>query len=159
MKKAEQGDAYLLNAGGLPRGGLTFLRSQYPDAADLNDDAYLPFVLTEIAAAMFPSAEQQPEIGVHGCDSEGSSALHYACSWGDLRAVRLLVEAGADVNKLADMDETPLQIAVHSRFLDIIEFLLAHGAKKDQKDAFGYTPLGWAKQIKYSDVVELLERR
>lgn len=158
MKKAGQGDTYLLNDGGLPRGGLMFLRSQYPDAADLTDDAYLPFVLREIAAAMFPS-EQPPEIGVHGCDSEGGSALHYACSWGDLRAVRLLVEAGADVNNLADMDETPLQIAVHSRFLDIIEFLLVHGAKKDQKDAFGYTPLEWAKQIEYSDVVELLERR
>lgn len=158
MKKQGKNNAYLLNAGGFPRVGQMFLSAENPDAASLTDEAYLRFVLTQIAAAMYPLAEQPPDIGIHGCDSEGSSALHYACTWGDLRAVRLLVEAGADVNKLGDMDETPLHSAVGSRFLDIVEFLLARGATQDQKDAFGYTPLEWAKQMEYSDVVGVLER-
>jgi uncharacterized protein len=159
VKKRGEKDGYLLNHGGFPRLGQVVLNMENPDASALSDPAYLEFVLAQVAAAMFPLAGEPPKIDIHTCDSEDNSVLHYACTWGDIRAVRLLVGAGASVNKLGDMDQTPLHCAVSSRFLDIIEFLLNHGATQDQKDAFGYTPLEWAKQMEYSDVISILQRR
>ncbi len=158
MIKPDEKENYLLNHGGFPRLSQIFLNMENPDAKALSDPAYLEFVLTNAAAAMFPLAEEPPRIDIHVCDSEDNSVLHYACRWGDLRAVRLLVESGAKVNKLGDMDTSPIHCAVSSRFVDIVEFLLAHGATQDQQDAFGYTPLEWAKQMEFSDVISALQQ-
>lgn len=159
VKKRMAENDYLMNNGGYPRLGQMFLHMNNPNASALNDADYLEFVLSQAADAMFPDSDQPPKIGVDTRDSEGDSLLHYASTWGDLRAVRLLVETGADINVLGDMDKTPLHVAVEGRFLDIVEFLLTRGATQDERDAFGYTPLEWAQQMEYADVVAVLQRR
>jgi|OM-RGC.v1.038230396 hypothetical protein len=37
--------------------------------------------------------------------------------------VKYLVEKGADVNKVTDMDETPLMVSSARGYLDIVKFL------------------------------------
>ncbi len=120
-----------------------------------SDEEYFVLVKQKIAEVLFPFAEL-PTMGLDDRGPEGDSLLHVACTWGDLRAVQLLIHAGADVNATGDMDQTPLHIAVSARFLDIVEFLLARGAVQT-KDAFGYTPLEWAKQMEYTDITEALK--
>jgi hypothetical protein len=62
----------------------------------------------------------------------GEVALGYACSWGQLEAAKVLVEAGADVNAIEHNPErgyryTPLDCA--QRYPWIADYLRKHGAK------------------------------
>jgi hypothetical protein len=73
----------------------------------------------------------------HGADLErrndwGETALGYACSWNQLGAARMLVEAGADVNAVEDDPNTGYRCTALdcARDPEIIDFLRSHGAKR-----------------------------
>jgi uncharacterized protein len=54
--------------------------------------------------------------------------LHTVCTWGELEPVKLLVDAGADVNARGDKGCTPLFNAVMGENADVVTFLLSRGA-------------------------------
>ena len=59
----------------------------------------------------------------------GMTALHFAARDGQKDAVRALVEAGADVNKVDPGDKsTPLVIAITNGHYDVAKYLADHGA-------------------------------
>jgi ankyrin repeat protein len=59
----------------------------------------------------------------------GMTALHFAARDGQKDAVRALVEAGADVNKVSPGDKsTPLVIAITNGHYDVAKYLADHGA-------------------------------
>ena len=71
---------------------------------------------------------------------EGVSLLHVAAEYGNFNAARALVEAGADVNARAEIDEhglnghTPLfhtVNSIHNRSEPIMRLLLAAGVRTD----------------------------
>jgi hypothetical protein len=79
----------------------------------------------------------------HGADierrnDEGETALGFAVSWGSLETVRLLVEAGADVNAIEGLPEGYLSTALDSACSDnpeydrreIRAYLREHGARR-----------------------------
>ena len=68
---------------------------------------------------------------------EGDSCLHIAAARGDLRAVRLLVDAGADVNLCGDLGNTPLHYARKGSHQDVVRLLLGHGAMPYLTNEFG----------------------
>jgi hypothetical protein len=64
------------------------------------------------------------------CNDWGEVAIGYACSWGQLEAVKLLVEAGADVNAVEVHREkrrrnTPLDCTDH--YPEIADYLRSKG--------------------------------
>jgi len=59
----------------------------------------------------------------------GETPLHYLAVENHLRAVALLVEAGAEVNTLNSCRGTPLSEAASLGYDELVAFLLAHGAK------------------------------
>jgi hypothetical protein len=64
-------------------------------------------------------------------NDDGETALGYACSWDQVEAVRILVEAGADVNAIehdpvTGYRDTALDCAHHP---EIVAYLRSHGAK------------------------------
>ncbi|MGF1596229.1 MAG: sigma-70 family RNA polymerase sigma factor [Acidimicrobiales bacterium] len=65
--------------------------------------------------------------------SERATALVRAAGTGDLRLVRVLVEAGAQVSGACGCvdGETPLVAAVNIGATDVVEFLIDHGASLD----------------------------
>jgi len=73
---------------------------------------------------------------------DGDTCLHSAAHRGDFRAVELLVKAGLDVNRQGDIGNTPLHYASAP---EIVEFLLANGARTDINNALGTPPL-WRHQ-------------
>lgn len=79
---------------------------------------------------------------------------------GKTRAIRFLVDIGADVNKPCDhlySHGTPLHHAVCSGSLDAVKLLLQAGAKLDTKDTvYGGTPLGWAEYGGHAHIAAFL---
>lgn len=71
---------------------------------------------------------------------EGDSCLHIAALRGDSRALRILLEAGMDVNLRGDMGATPLHMAFLSSQSEAQQILRAFGADGSLVDEFGRRP-------------------
>ncbi|RTE81426.1 hypothetical protein BHE90_004097 [Fusarium euwallaceae] len=71
----------------------------------------------------------------------GYTALHVATSKGFTEMVRLLVEAGADLNSTTPIGGTPLILAVANDSEDCTKALLEYDLDLDTKDVLGFTAL------------------
>lgn len=74
-------------------------------------------------------------------DGGGLTALVYAARQGDLETVKVLVEAGADVNQTTKYGWTPLLTATQNRNYKIAQFLLERGANPNIANNGGWSPL------------------
>jgi len=92
-----------------------------------------------------PLRERQPEeVGpVQGATGE-FTALIFAAREGHVDAARLLIEAGADVNRIAADGKDALGMAIFNGHYEAATLLVDSGSSVDQPDARGFTPLFWA---------------
>ena len=94
-------------------------------------------------------------------DAELQTALTAAAFYGNARAVKELIAAGADCNAYSPEGfhphATPLHQAVFADSLDCVRALIDAGARLDIQDR-GYhsTPLGWAEYIPRPEIAEYL---
>jgi ankyrin repeat protein len=79
--------------------------------------------------------------------------LHHAVRFGHKEVVVWLIENGADVNASAYNGFTPLHLTERK---DIAEILIKAGAKLNQKDSWGKTPLQNAAQNRQQEVVDAI---
>ena len=71
-----------------------------------------------------------------------STALHLAVTNGDTSVVETLLQHGADIEALNKQDETVLQLAAEqSESPQMLQLLIAHGAKINRQDRDGNTSL------------------
>ena len=59
------------------------------------------------------------------------TALHKSVEAGDLKGVKGLIEAGANLNIKDKSGRTPLDIATSEGYLDMVELLIENGAQLD----------------------------
>ena len=73
----------------------------------------------------------------------GQSPLYFACTYGSLEVVQYLLEnQQIDINEKIRKDgNTALHLAVFYLRIDIIKYLLSHGANKQATNNYGETPL------------------
>eukprot|EP00744_Colponema_vietnamica_P019061 GILI01026949.1.p1 GENE.GILI01026949.1~~GILI01026949.1.p1 ORF type:complete len:192 (-),score=46.08 GILI01026949.1:119-694(-) len=96
-------------------------------------------------------------IPVDAGDSSGWTALHYAADKGFTEIALVLIEAGgAAVNSKDEMRRTPLHLAANAGHVEVVKALLAKGASKALKTVVGWTPLKYAEENKFTEVVALL---
>jgi len=89
----------------------------------------------------------------------GDTVLHTVCSWGGAEPVRILIDAGADVNALGDHKSVPLFNAVVGRNVEVIKLLLMAGADVKIKNGLGRSVLDYAKNVDApADIIKLLEK-
>jgi ankyrin repeat protein len=74
-------------------------------------------------------------------DSNGWTALHYACEFGDFGSVRILVENKAIIDFFSNNHRTPLHLSANNNFPEIVKYLLENRANPNFKDNNGCTPL------------------
>jgi len=76
----------------------------------------------------------------------GNTALLKACQWGNLDAIKTLIDAGAKVDLANELGATPLMAAASHLQLEAVELLLARGANVTLKSNFGATARDLAKK-------------
>ena len=96
----------------------------------------------------------------------GDVPLPLAAGAGDLEIVKLLLDAGADVNSTMDgkistghtvYEATPLFHAAAAGHLDVVEMLLTNGADPNKTEtALGVAPLHEAARMNYVEIVQVL---
>ncbi|HVH26727.1 MAG TPA: ankyrin repeat domain-containing protein [Vicinamibacterales bacterium] len=69
------------------------------------------------------------------------TALVYAVRSNDVESVRILLDAGADVNQVSGYGWSPLLVATQNRYYKLASFLLDRGADPNLANKGGWTPL------------------
>ena len=94
------------------------------------------------------------------CTSCGSSSkstdLHEAAEKGDIKAVKALLAAGAEINAKNSDGETPLHCAAWSGQAELAKILLQAGAGVNAKDKGGRTPLHSAAVLSHTETAREL---
>jgi uncharacterized protein len=72
---------------------------------------------------------------VHALDSKGASSLHYAATWGNLKAVRALIQAGADPLQQDEKGWTPQYYSLTVQAEVYYRNLVAEWEKQKARDA------------------------
>jgi uncharacterized protein len=94
--------------------------------------------LAEKALAAFPAPKPvKPPREQWG----GLTPLDFAARQGSMETVKVLVEAGAEVNQRSEYGWTALLVATQNRFYKIGVYLLDHGADPNIANDGGWTPL------------------
>jgi len=85
-----------------------------------------------------------------------NNAFVYACMHGQMKAVKLLLDKGAQINVIPggfDYAGTGLHYAAYNGHRAMVEFLLAHGADPNIKDEkIAATPAGWADAGRHPEI-------
>lgn len=90
-----------------------------------------------------------------------STPLIRAIYNGRLEEVRLLVQFGADVNRLSRKGNTALHQAIrftNGNQTELVEFLLKNGADPDIRDGYGATARQYAKSLPSNEIAVLIEQ-
>ncbi|NUR32729.1 MAG: ankyrin repeat domain-containing protein, partial [Gemmatimonadaceae bacterium] len=95
----------------------------------------------------------------HSSPQLKGEALVRDADGGDLREMRLIVQGGGDVNwQLSPTGLTPLMAAASADHLEVVQFLIEHGADPSMRDSNGFPALERAQRYGANDVVRYLER-
>ncbi len=74
-------------------------------------------------------------------DNDGWAPLHGAARDGRVEIVRMLIDAGANVNVQTNYGKTPLHWAAWNGRVEVVRMLIGAGADVNLKDNDGWTPL------------------
>jgi ankyrin repeat protein len=84
------------------------------------------------SAVEFGNYQERPTVNSKGFF--GNSPLFIAITWGDMEAVKLLLDAGADINFQGEHGETPLHHAIRMGEFRIARLLVKSGANCEAED-------------------------
>ena len=92
-------------------------------------------------------------------DGQHEPTIHEAVRSGKPELVKLILEAGAEVNEIASPDETPLHVAAEEdENTEIVRILVTAGADLQARHIFDETPLAVAQRADATRVAEELIR-
>jgi len=95
---------------------------------------------------------------VNAKDFKGVTALGYAVGHDQLSAVKVLIDAKANINEVDSAGNSAVHFAAGYGRVKVLEHLLARGANASKVNQMGLTPLAAAQQNKQQQAVALLQR-
>jgi uncharacterized protein len=114
------------------------------NAAPKGRTAYLAPAAVERARQFAEESERTPRTPRRGeseADGGGLTSLVFAARRGDIESIKILVDAGADINQATQYGWTPLLTATQNKHYIAADFLLEHGADPNIANKGGWTPL------------------
>jgi len=121
-----------------------------PSVAGELYDATLAGKQDEVARLLAAGADVNDE-------GDLGTALHVAAFQGNAATVTLLLNKGADIEKVkTSLGDHPLHVAVDYNQPEVVALLLARGAKVDAREASGRTPLHVAAGKDNVEIAKLL---
>jgi hypothetical protein len=87
----------------------------------------------------------------------GATAFHAAALRGHVKIMDILIQKGADPNKLDFIKKSPLDSAAVADNVEVARYLLDHGADPDIRDFQHMTPYDWACRLGHKETRKLLE--
>lgn len=89
----------------------------------------------------------------------GATPLHLAANKGNVEAIELLIDAGADVNAANKRGRTPIHALIEMRFYKIVLWLIKYcGGDPFQADSRGLTPYDLAQQFMQKEIDGTMKR-
>lgn len=110
-------------------------------------------VLADVADS--PSFRGLEIINVSSRGNHGETPLHWMATLGDVVGMRLLIEAGADINAVDEEGNSSLHEAVTYRQTLAARFLIESGSSLMQKNKSGMTPEELAQSDHYAPMIKL----
>ncbi|MDQ2780147.1 MAG: ankyrin repeat domain-containing protein [Pseudomonadota bacterium] len=89
----------------------------------------------------------------------GWTALHYAASGPEPKAITLLLDKGAAIEAASPNQTTPLMMAARYGAIDSAELLLSRGASTTARNEAGLTAIDFARTAGRDKLVQTMERR
>ncbi|KAF4766048.1 hypothetical protein HAV15_010340 [Penicillium sp. str.  len=106
--------------------------------------------LYETIKKRFETEPIRKQCGLHG------TALQAAAMSGNVNIVDMLVRAGADINDIDSVGQTPLHRAAYYNHLPVAKFLINKGADVEGIDSKGHSPLLLAALMGHRDIFACL---
>lgn len=101
----------------------------------------------------------QGNVDVNVYDTRGDTPLIIAVTYNNVRAIRLLLNAMADVNMgNRDSHDTPIMIAVSLDFLESVKIMMEMHADLHMKNIRGKTVFDIAKESKNEEIINLIQK-
>lgn len=110
------------------------------ERARLSGYGYLADELQEAATKMVISID---EIDEHQ-GVEGNTAVHRTARDGNVTMLKIILDAGADINARDKNGTTPAMLAASQGHLEVLDLLLEYGADMDAVDGRGWNTLNYA---------------
>ena len=103
-----------------------------------NGDAMLTLedVLRRINKAVDDFADY-PAVKANDRGAFDDYPLHKVAAWGDIEAVRVLMDNGADINASGEDGDTPLHRAIAAGRMRLAQFLVSRGADMTIRNRYG----------------------
>lgn len=128
------------------------------DIADIDDDDFLnTFYCVEDLLHLVQLVQQNPSF-THMVGPTGETLLHFACQYGSIDVVKILIGYGLDINAQNHLQQTPLQISIESGNFDCAHLLIDYGCDYNATDFRGDTPLMCALCSRKSTANSLIQR-
>ena len=89
-------------------------------------------------------------------DKQGDTPLHVAIKHNRLKAIKILIENGSDINAKNKNIKTPLHLASELNHIEVIKLLIQNGADINSKSKYDFKPLHIASQNGYIEAIKLL---
>lgn len=85
-----------------------------------------------------------------------TTALQIAVTEGYEETCRLLINNGADVDKVNEKNDSLVNMATARGFSDIVQLLVSHGAELNVSNSNGSTPLSTSSEKGYPNIAQIL---
>jgi catalase len=143
--------------------GPNYEPNSFDGPAQTGEPLYAGFEVSGVSGTYVPGKHKDDNDFVQAsdlyrlmCNEKGDTLVMLAAYHGQAETVRLLAQAGADLERPNDRGQTPLAGAAFKGDAAVTQALLDGGAQVDGADTQGRTPLMYAAMFNRADVLSLL---